>query len=697
LLHIAVLEEDQLIIDQLVTKKEINLNLKNSAGKTPLMLAVKAKNIILIKKLISAGASFEGVAEDTIESEVINQFWMESLRDGDFKAVRSLAKFKPSIIKERIEDVYPVHYAIKNKQKLLYVQMVCLGMNVKDSAVDRARLIISQDPSLLVRILANDVNLDLLRDNNKMLPRSCIEYWDQEKLNKSLKSSIEDNDISLICNLKQLNNNFDQYSLPSNPLVYALNMKKNILAIEMAKLGFKGGKYNEVDSLKNALKLSVDLGEEFYVKEFIRRGVIIDNSDLLASAIENENASIVKDLLKISPINMKYGLHETTVLITAIEVDNSKIIDLLLSENSDLSQSDSNNKTALMHAVEGTSPSNIAKLIAKGADVNQMVVDSSAIMEATILNKPSILEILIKDHNANIDLQDLSGKTSVMKSKDIMVLKILIQQGADLSLVDNQGKSTMRHLVNSYGPSITTNIMEIVSESNDPEVICTVEHLIDKYNQDIYNNNFLKLTKAVMKGRSDSVVTICEEISSIGGGKYNDSTIEEIRDMADDETISLVEEILSPVKSWTVSSPSTLSFDSDLTDIDSWLIDDGSPGNSRKSTLSGRCSSSIDSFIHPDALAEQDKKCNDSFINSLGNSEDSTFTDGDLDSQGSLIYPINPTPKDKVFYKGTAIKYGDIVREGGSLLSSGLDVEVNHAFSSVNPIVSKVLDKKIQR
>ena len=62
-----------------------------------------------------------------------------------------------------------------------------------------------------------------------------------------------------------------------------------------------------------------------------------------------------------------------------------------------------------------------------------------------------------------------------------------------------------------------------------------------------------------------------------------------------------------------------------------------------------------------------------------------------------MIYPINPTPKDKVFYKGTAIKYGDIVREGGSLLSSGLDVEVNHAFSSVNPIVSKVLDKKIQR
>jgi hypothetical protein len=252
----------------------------------------------------------------------------------------------------------------------------------------------------------------------------------------------------------------------------------------------------------------------------------------------------------------------------------------------------------------------------------------------------------------------------------------------------------MMHLVDNYGPSITENIKEIARESNNPEIISSVECLINTYNQTIYDSNFLKLTKAVTKGKSDSVVTICEQISLIGGGKYNEHTLEEIREIADDDTISIVEGILSPVKNRTESSPSTLSFDGDLTDLDSWLIDHGSPDSGRKSTFSSRYLSSIDSSVSPDSLWKQDNKYNYSSPKSLSSNKNSDFTDGDLDSQGSFAYPI---PKGEGSYKSMDVKHEDIVRAGGSLLSSGFDIKANDGFSSISPVVAKLADKKIQK
>lgn len=279
-----------------------------------------------------------------------------------------------------------------------------------------------------------------------------------------------------------------------------------------------------------------------------------------------------------------------TALMCAVEADNSRIIEYISSyPGININQNDKNYKTALMYAVKVVSPSTISMLIRAGADVNLVVEDSSALMEAVILNKPAILEILITQHQADPNIEVEGGITPLMKANGPVIIKLLLKHSADIDRVDNTKKSVLEHLVENNGQGI----IKILEEISDPKI----DEAIAKYQKErelieikrIYSN----VMNAASKGNMISFSENFSKLISYNNHDFNESIIEFLEEVGYEDFYE------AAIKA--INKRISFSIDTDVTDSE---IESLTSLRDRRMTLS-TSSSPIEERFSPGSVDSQ--------------------------------------------------------------------------------------------
>jgi ankyrin repeat protein/protein-tyrosine phosphatase len=500
LFHLALANGDKELIESIHKNSNFDPNIIDNIGRTPLNYAVELDNRSLIKALILKGSKLDKITD--LKPEDTQACWKESLKSGNLKAVRNLVEFNPEFSSQMIEGLSPLQYAQQNKQISLFIQMAALDLgsvNQEEKFIAKmnARAILSNNPEQTKELLLHGINPNLLQDEHNI--SNWQEYTSLNQLKTDLKEAIDSNNLTFAHSLFETNQGLGNrdciISGSDNALNYALKKENNNLAIELAKIGFKDYQYSDSNPINNALKLSVSLNETDHAKNCIKNGanvnLIIGEEILLTQAIKNKNLLLVKELLENgADINQAdKNHHKKTPLMHVIEADKEEILNSILEYSPKLETHDYYNKNALMYAVKATSPSTIAKLIEAGADVNQLVTDSSALMEAVILNKPGMAELLIKEHSADLEIKDYTGQTALMKATQNNIVKVLVKSGANLHEIDENEVNAFQHLINNCGPEIVPVIMNAAIESGDKDIAeSAIGAILNSENKDHISN-----------------------------------------------------------------------------------------------------------------------------------------------------------------------------------------------------------------
>lgn len=424
ILNIAIKQDNEELINKLLTYPEIDLEIRNNENISPIIQASENKNYELVGKLIQKGCSLKDISN--LNKDNLYEYWREALDKNNLRAIRNLAKFNSDLNAYRINGMLALEYAQKNKE--LYIGMASLGIgsNHRDElkqALTEAISLISSYPEMIKDLMISGANL-----NNLDI------HLDKDKLTEYIKEAINTNNLFFLNSLISFNNHIKNYKIKNlSPIQYAIDKKHYKLSVKMAEMGFSDSHHS---NLTNALNLAVIFKKDKHVERLINAGADVNakfnETPILINAINSKNPKVTNLLIKNGANIRDMDSNGETVLMHAINVDILEILDPILKalKPSDLEAADKNNKTAIMHAIAATAPFIIKSLVDHGADINQVVNDSTALMEAIILKKPSILKILIKNYNADVNLKDSSGVTPLEKAQDPNIVNLLIENGA---------------------------------------------------------------------------------------------------------------------------------------------------------------------------------------------------------------------------------------------------------------------------
>lgn len=193
--------------------------------------------------------------------------------------------------------------------------------------------------------------------------------------------------------------------------------------------------------------------------------------DLLLKSIHNRDMKMVDAAIQ-NGANVNFNTNTDSPLIAAIATNNTALVKHLLKLGADpnvkVSLYDITAKTPLIQAVlyakqkQGPFNYNIAQqLLDAGANINDGNEKGSSPLSIAIYGTPdlNIIKFLISS-GANVNHSSNHGFTPLMETtvnfgstiaipNKIAAAKMLLQAGADPSLVDNSGKTALQHAINS--------------------------------------------------------------------------------------------------------------------------------------------------------------------------------------------------------------------------------------------------------
>ena len=154
--------------------------------------------------------------------------------------------------------------------------------------------------------------------------------------------------------------------------------------------------------------------------------------------------------------------------------------------------------------------------------MNLVVEDSNALMEAVLLKKPAILEILIAQHQADPNREVKGGITPLMKATGPVIIRQLLKYGADINGTDNTKKSVMEYLVENNGQGII-KILEEISDPKIDEAIAIYQKKCELIEIERIHNNVMN---AASKGNMKSFNDNFSKLISYNNHDFNESIIE---------------------------------------------------------------------------------------------------------------------------------------------------------------------------
>jgi ankyrin repeat protein len=164
-------------------------------------------------------------------------------------------------------------------------------------------------------------------------------------------------------------------------------------------------------------------------------------------ACNNRLAKIVRGLLEKGANVNHRNADNKTPLQTAMEVDQAIVSVLLKQENIEVNDLDNKGFALLHYASDRGNKEQVADLLKNKADVNLKSRDGCVPVQLAIMKEHSEIALMIlEDKNIDVDVQDSEGNTALhcvaaSRSPDEKVLRRLLEKGASLNIVDNDGHS----------------------------------------------------------------------------------------------------------------------------------------------------------------------------------------------------------------------------------------------------------------
>ena len=142
-----------------------------------------------------------------------------------------------------------------------------------------------------------------------------------------------------------------------------------------------------------------------------------------------------------------------TPLHWAIEANQALIVSRLLQEGADPNASDRIGKTALMFSLDQPNPGLVQQLLAAGADPKRTNFKGMTALHLAALRDPQALELLL-DQGIDPDQLNSEGQSALLLAasrnpkRHRRSIKLLINRGANLTLLDNEDATVLDYSLN---------------------------------------------------------------------------------------------------------------------------------------------------------------------------------------------------------------------------------------------------------
>ena len=195
-----------------------------------------------------------------------------------------------------------------------------------------------------------------------------------------------------------------------------------------------------------ATLISDERSLEQYIRDLVKTHQLTGNKFLEICAVPKLKKHCC-DMKRNAGVNM-FSVDENnqTALFKAAESGNLVLLRSLLEHNLDLEHTDNFGENALMVALRCGNRS-VAECLLKIACEDVKIIDNDG---ATLLHKaawgnlPELANVLLLEHNMDIDSKDYAGRTALHVAAyqgNIRILKYLLEHAANVNAVDNEGKT----------------------------------------------------------------------------------------------------------------------------------------------------------------------------------------------------------------------------------------------------------------
>ena len=195
-----------------------------------------------------------------------------------------------------------------------------------------------------------------------------------------------------------------------------------------------------------ATLISDDRSLEQYICDLVKTHQLSGNKFLELCAVPKLKKHCF-DMMRNAGTDM-FSVDENnqTALFKAAESGNLVLLRALLEQNLDPEHTDNFGETALMVALRCGNRS-VAECLLKIAREDVKIIDNDG---ATLLHKaawgnlPELANVLLLEHNTDIDSKDYAGRTALHVAAyqgNTRILKYLLEHAANVNAIDNEGRT----------------------------------------------------------------------------------------------------------------------------------------------------------------------------------------------------------------------------------------------------------------
>ena len=458
-LHEASANNDILALEILLKNKDININLENVLGLTPLMHAAKFGYAKIVEMLIKAGADINKADKLFITP------LMSAAANGHYDVVKLLIENKADVNKKDVNNTTALHYASSSN----YTDIIKLL--VENKADINAKTDLHITPIMYSCQLSNYEAVKFLVDNGAKLDECDI--YEENVLHYAISSgNIEI--VEYILNKQDL-------EIPRYALTIA-SISGNLSLVHYIHSKLKDDRKENIFS--SAFISAAHNGHLDIVRYFFDTSKK-DAPKAIALASSGGHKNVVEYLLMngISP----NGISDDgkSALIYAIETSNKDIIELLIKYNVDINMPDDDDITPLMYAASVGDIEIVKKLLDNKASIK--LVDNlgrNALTHAAMSGNITIIELLL-DNGLTLKnkIENISLLMWAVIYDNLKSVKYLIQKGMDIKEKDKNGWNPFMFAcakgymdIIEYTLKIYPNILAEKSKNNETALIIAADN-----------------------------------------------------------------------------------------------------------------------------------------------------------------------------------------------------------------------------